>query len=148
MPIAGHCLCGDIAFEIAGQPLWVVHCHCESCRRQTSSAFATFVGLKAEQLRFLHGTPAAYVSSPGVRRSFCPSCGSPISYEGASFPGEVHIHAGTLADPGAISPQGHVHVGEQLPWAEVLDDLPRYEGAGAHGAVPMRRGATSVRGPP
>ena len=33
----GRCLCGAIQYEYSGAPTLVVHCHCESCRRQTSS---------------------------------------------------------------------------------------------------------------
>ncbi len=39
----GRCLCGAIEYEYSGEPILVVHCHCESCRRQTASMVATFV---------------------------------------------------------------------------------------------------------
>ena len=29
----GHCQCRDIEYEFTGEPKWVMHCHCESCRR-------------------------------------------------------------------------------------------------------------------
>jgi len=80
-----------------------------------------------------------FASSPGVERSFCRSCGSPITFVGEKWPGEVHIYAGTLDDPASISPQGHVNVGEALSWADIADHLPRYERT-ARDAKPMRRG--------
>lgn len=136
----GHCLCRACRFSYEGAPLWVGHCHCESCRRQTSSAFATFVGLASSQLRHEGVTPAIYESSSGVHRSFCPRCGSPIAYSSERhFPGEVHIYLGTLVDPGSVTPSFHVHTAEQVPWFEVLDDLPRFHGSG-RGQKPVRRG--------
>ena len=42
-PVTGRCLCGDIRYEYRGAPLKILHCHCESCRRHTSSPVATFV---------------------------------------------------------------------------------------------------------
>ena len=135
----GHCFCRALEYEFEGDPLWVAHCHCESCRRSTSSAFATYVGVAVEQFRYLKGEPSAHDSSPGVQRFFCGTCGSPMAYHGKQWPGEVHLHAGSLADPAGIEPKGHVHTAEQLPWAEVLDELPRYERTGK-GAKPVRKG--------
>lgn len=138
----GRCLCGAIRFEFEGDPLWVAYCHCESCRRHTSSSVATVVGVKVDQFQYLEGTPAAYESSPGVWRYFCPTCGSPMAYTSdARHPGEVHLYVGTLEAPSRFVPKGHVHVAEQLPWFEVSDDLPRYERLGGKGVEPVRRGS-------
>ena len=37
----GRCLCGAVEFEFEGKPNWVAYCHCESCRRNTSSPTTT-----------------------------------------------------------------------------------------------------------
>jgi hypothetical protein len=139
----GRCLCGDIRYEFTGAPDRVLHCHCDSCRRHVSSPVATFVCVLRDRFRLAKGTPQVYTSSPGVRRSFCPRCGSPIAYEADRIPNEVHLYHGTLSDPDATRPTAHVHVAEQLGWFEVQDDLPRYahgmRGASPIGHGPMRR---------
>lgn len=139
----GHCLCGDIQYEYRGAPSWILHCHCESCRRHSSAAVATFICVNRDAFRFTKGQPKAYASSPGVRRSFCGRCGSPIAYENDRMPNEVHLYLGTLAHPSSVSPEAHVSVAEQLSWFEILDDLPRYEGW-RRGASPVRRGPRPV----
>lgn len=140
MTTTGRCLCGDIRYQFEGAPLWVAHCHCESCRRQTSSAVATFVGVRKDGLTFTSGQPAVYHSSPGVDRSFCSRCGAPIAFAcEQAFPGEIHLYLGTLDDPDSVRATSHVHVGEQLHWFEVADDLPRYAASG-RGAKPIRHG--------
>lgn len=144
MTTKGHCLCHDIEYEFDGTPLWIAHCHCESCRRHTSSALATFVGVKVDQFRYLKGEPAVYESSPKVRRYFCARCGSPMAYAADRYPGEVHLYIGTLDNPAGFMPKGHVHTSEQLPWFEVHDDLPRFGGIGT-GQKPIRKGP-KVRG--
>ncbi len=131
MATTGHCLCRDLAYEFDGDPLWVAYCHCESCRRHTSSTVATFVGVAVKGFRYTHGTPAKFASSPGVTRSFCARCGSPMSFEGTKWPGEVHLYVGTLSDPAAFVPTGHVHVAERVPWFEIDDTLPRHLGSGS-----------------
>jgi hypothetical protein len=87
---------------------------------------------------FTKGTPRYFSSSPGVRRGFCESCGSPLTYENEGVPEEVHLDAASLFDPRAVSPSRHVFTVAQLPWLEILDDLPRY-------ATTSRGGASAVR---
>jgi hypothetical protein len=140
MTTTGRCLCGAIQYEFAGDPLVAVHCHCESCRRQTSSPVATFVMVRRTTLHFTRGLPKEYASSSGVRRSFCADCGSPIAYQTDRRPDIVDLFAGTLTDPAAVAATCHVHAEEQLAWFEMLDDLPRY--ARSHpDATPLRYGA-------
>ena len=124
----GRCLCGNLQFELRGKPLWVAHCHCQSCRRNTGSAVATFVGYNKEQLSYTRGERKFYASSPGVQRGFCADCGTPMTYESNRYSGEVHLYVSTLDNPGAHRPQAHVFFAERLPWMELEDDLPRYEG--------------------
>lgn len=138
--MTGRCLCGAIRYECSGEPLLVVHCHCESCRRQTSSPMTTFVIVPRATLRFTRGEPKEFSSSPAVRRSFCAGCGSPIYYRVDERPDVIDLYACTLSDPGTLVPQCHVHAVEQLPWFEVLDKLPRYPGS-SRNATPIRIGA-------
>jgi len=104
---SGHCLCGAVRFEVSGPPLWVAYCQCNDCRRNTGAAMATFVGVKAERLRWLGDAPAAFASSPCVRRTFCRTCGGALTYEGTRFAGEVHINVGVMDRPaGRLRAQG------------------------------------------
>lgn len=144
---AGGCLCGRVRYEFDGPPDWVAHCHCATCRKHVSSPLATFVGVGRSRCRFTRGRPRVYVSSPGVRRSFCAECGSPIAYEADRLPDEVHLYHGTLDDSGALKAEAHVHAGEQLPWFEVHDALPRYRASG-RGATPIGHGPGGAVSPP
>lgn len=122
----GRCLCGAVRYEYDGDPVMIAHCHCESCRRATSSPVATFVLVRRDAVRFTGAAPVAFQSSPGVVRSFCGTCGSPISYHTDRRPEILDLYAGTLEQPNGLGVRFHVHTGEQLDWFEVLDDLPRY----------------------
>ena len=121
----GHCLCGAVRFECDAPPLWQAHCHCESCRRATSSGFTSFLGVKDGHWRWTAAQPAIYHSSPGVWRDFCPICGTQMTYRSDRFPGECHFYAATLDDPGIYTPTAHVHTGEMLPWVHLSDGLKR-----------------------
>lgn len=41
--MTGRCLCRAIRYECTGEPILIAHCHCKSCRRQTSSPVTTFI---------------------------------------------------------------------------------------------------------
>lgn len=124
-PITGHCLCGAIRYEATAAPLWQAHCHCESCRRATASAFTSFFGVSDDQWRWTGAAPATYASSPGVWRDFCPTCGTQMAYRSTRAPGEMHFYAATLDDPAAFRPEVHDHSDEALPWLHLSDGLPR-----------------------
>ena len=126
----GRCLCGAVRFSFDGKPNWTGWCHCDSCRRNTSSPATAFIGVPSDRFRHTGDAPRVYESSPGVRRSFCGKCGSPVSYEADQFPDEVHLYAAAMENPGEWAPRGHVFADEQLVWCEILDDLPRFRGSG------------------
>ena len=137
--IKGRCMCGDIRYEITGPIYDMVHCHCESCRRQSSTAFATFFNVDKKHFRYTSGTPVPYTSSPGVERTHCGRCGSPISYENAR---EFSLFACTLEDLTLVVPEAHIMVTEMMPWLEFGDDLPNYQ-TGLHGKQLIGHGPSS-----
>jgi len=123
---SGRCLCGQVRFVARGEPKWVAHCHCESCRRATSAAFATYAGYQADAVEWTGQALSDYGSSAGVIRRFCPRCGSPMSFEGARWPDEVHLFLPSFEDPASLTPIVHVHAEEQIAWVHLADGLPRF----------------------
>jgi hypothetical protein len=127
LPKRGHCLCGEVRFEYSGHETWCGHCHCESCRRNTSSPFTTWFGVPKNALRFTGKPPSVYRSSPGARRMFCSNCGTPMAYESDKYPDEIHLYLSSLEDPEILIPQFHVHCAEKHSWIVISDDLPQYK---------------------
>ena len=124
----GRCLCGDVTYAYHGPEIWRAHCHCESCRRNTSSPFTTFFAVPKEACRFTGQEPRVYRSSPGVRRSFCGRCGTPMAYETDELPDEIHLYAASLEESGDFRPERHDFHAERVPWVTLGDDLPRDDG--------------------
>lgn len=120
----GRCLCGAVRYAFDGAPNWQVHCHCESCRRATASPFTSFFGVPRASFRWTGGEAATYNSSPGVTRSFCPACGTPMSYQTEDRSDEIDLYAATLDDPRGYRATAHVHWDEHLPWLHLADGLP------------------------
>lgn len=129
---AGGCMCGAVRYAVSGEPFWVGHCHCLSCRRHTGAPVITFVGFKKDQVAFTKGERRIYSSSPGVGRAFCGQCGTPLTWEGQSNVPErgmiVEFHISTFDKPDAFTPTNHLFYNERIAWFDVADDLPRYHG--------------------
>ena len=121
--IEGGCLCGALRWRAVGPPRWVAFCHCASCRRATGAPVTAYAGFAREQVMWSRGEPRYHASSEGVRRGFCPTCGTPLTYEGARWPDEVHLHLGTLDDPERLVPTDHAFAEERLGWLK-LEGLP------------------------
>ena len=127
----GGCLCGAIRYRITGTPKFQSMCHCRSCRRASGAPVVAFVGVPDDQFEELKGSRAIFESSPGVKRGFCRTCGSSLTFAGESWPGEIHIFTATLDDPEAFPPTVHTYCQDRLPWIDPDDGLPRLERFGA-----------------
>ncbi|MFL0691499.1 MAG: GFA family protein [Agrobacterium tumefaciens] len=126
--LSGHCLCGGVRFRAVGLVRTSGHCHCESCRRAASSPVTTFFTVPREGTELAGESLRYYASSPGVRRSFCGNCGSPMSFETERRPDDIDLYVASL-DEGLSVPIGeHWHWDERVDWLTVVDDLPKSEG--------------------
>lgn len=127
MAIRGNCLFGAVSYEIAGSFKAMGNCHCSICRKSHDAAFATWGIIAPHQFRWTLGESfiQEYESSPGRKRCFCKTCGSPLVSTHSGAVGEVVV--GTVdGDPGA-RPGEHVLVGSKAIWYEIADALPQFE---------------------
>lgn len=122
----GRCLCGAVRFKFDPDAVkWTCNCYCESCRRATGAPVSTFISVRDTGWRWLGEMPAVYESSPGVRRSFCPVCGTSLTYAAEKVRGETHFLAANLIDPSAVHVDFEYAKGERLHWADLEGDLPQ-----------------------
>lgn len=124
----GSCLCGAIAYSVAGPMLGVGHCHCLDCRKTQGSAFATNGTVVRERFEIERGAEfvAEYASSPGKFRCFCQHCGSKLWARFDAYPAILRIRLGSLDDDPGARPDGHYWLAEKAPWMIVDDVLPHY----------------------
>lgn len=121
-------MCGRVQYEIQGPPQVSYYCHCDKCRKQSGSAFATNLIVAKEHLVFVKGEDSisSWVSSPGKRRYFCSGCGSPLYSHGQSTARVVSVRAGTLNDPLPVLPSVHAFVAHKAAWWDIRDNLPQH----------------------
>jgi len=130
--IEGRCMCGALRYRSEAAMLWAVHCHCEDCQRASGADYVSWFGLPTEAVTWV-GERALHASSPGVQRGFCPTCGTPMSFESLKFPGETHLYAPSLLDRSRYPPPAHIFWSEHVPWLEASAALPRLPKSGAEG---------------
>ncbi|MGE5094288.1 MAG: GFA family protein [Betaproteobacteria bacterium] len=123
----GSCHCGTLAYEVDAIEGPASHCHCITCRKTHAAAFVTTARVARDKFRWLQGADrvAAYESSPGKKRHFCPVCGCHLV---AAREGQPHVilRMATLdADPG-IRPAFHIWRSHGVAWLEEDGDLPSY----------------------
>jgi hypothetical protein len=128
-PYRGGCLCGAVRYQIDAEPALAGYCQCRDCQRETGGGHTCFVGFPVPSvavtgtLRF-HEVIAD--SGRGIRRGFCPTCGSPVLGAPDEAFGLLMIRAGSLDDPAIFRPQLVCYASRAQPW-DVLDPaLPRY----------------------
>jgi hypothetical protein len=124
----GRCLCQAVSFEITAPIFSCVNCHCESYRRQCSAPMTTYIGVQDGLWKWTGKTPKTYNSSPGVERTFCDTCGTPLTFRSTSLSGVMHFYVAAMEKPENYKPTLHVAYEERLCWLNIGDDLPTREG--------------------
>lgn len=124
--LTGHCLCGAIRYEAHGEVTNGTVCHCTMCRRAAGSPMVGWFTVRRGSYRVVAGTPASYHSSPGVVRTFCGTCGTPLTYENDRTADETDVTTCSLDDPEQVPPRDHTMAATKLSWVKLADGLPVY----------------------
>ena len=123
----GGCLCGQVRYELSGEPLAVVICHCKNCQKQSGSTFSINIIGQSEQIE-IQGNLSTYAdtndSGDPVNRNFCENCGSPIFSEILSQGNLIALKVGTLDDTSDIEPQTQFWCISKQNWLSLDTKMP------------------------
>ena len=125
---SGQCLCGAFRFTVEGPLENVRLCHCEFCRRGNGSAYSANCKVPVERFSVVRddGTLRSFENTPGARRYFCGTCGSPVYARVDGDPEHIRIRLGTLERDAPAEIVAHVWVGSRARWDRIADDLPQF----------------------
>ena len=124
--LAGGCFCGRVRYQAGGTAFHETSCHCSICRRTTGAPFVTWFSVPRAQFRYVRGRPSIFHSSAQGSRSFCPQCGTQLTFESAAFAEEIDVTTCSLDDPNALPPKDHTRTSSKLAWLKLADGLPEY----------------------
>ena len=128
----GGCLCGAVRYEVEGEIAPIQLCHCGQCRKAQGGPFGANTPVAAAAFRWLQGEESLreFRASPGKRRVFCETCGSPLFSQRDEAPETLRLRAGTLDRTDDLTLGFHIQTASKAAWWPIDDDLPRCPGVG------------------
>jgi hypothetical protein len=108
------CFCGEVQFEVTGEPAAMGYCHCSSCRQWSAGPVNAFTLWKPESLKVTRGAGSigTYNKTPISYRKWCTKCGGHLFTDHPTM-GLVDIYAALLPQL-KFEPGVHVHYQETV----------------------------------
>ncbi len=131
MQLTGRCYCGDIEYEVSGDPVVRVQCHCRECQYLSGGGPNFTIGMPADGFKYTKGEPKRFSRSDlenAVTREFCPRCGTQIVTFAPALPGVALIKVGPLDNAGDFSPDIAIFTAEKLPFHDIPAHVTAFEG--------------------
>lgn len=128
----GSCFCGEVQFEVTGQPVAMGYCHCTSCRQWSAGPVNAFSLWKPESLKITGGAGSigTYSKTPVSFRKWCTKCGGHFFTEHPPL-GLIDIYAAVIPTM-KFTPGVHVNYQETVlrihDGAVKLRDFPKEMG--------------------
>jgi hypothetical protein len=128
----GGCRCGKVRFEVTGQPLLTMACHCTGCQHMTASAFSLSEGYGSAAFRVTQGEPGIGGIHGPTRHYHCDYCKSWLFTEPEAVADFVNVRSTMFDQPLGEAPFVETYRSEALPWAHTgarhsYDKLPAME---------------------
>jgi hypothetical protein len=124
----GSCLCGEVRFELSGNPGKMYQCHCSLCRKQGGSSSNSAILVTSSALRWISGQDkiSSYVRPTGFRSDFCARCGSPVPnpLRTSSY---YWVPAGLLDDDVSLEIAAHLYMGSRASWDPTPPGASQYD---------------------
>lgn len=119
-PITGGCYCGAIRFAAEGQARDSGNCHCSNCRRAVGAPSVAWITVPRPGFRYVQGEPRRFRTDTQAWRTFCGTCGTSLTFESDTRPGELDITTGSLDHPEAFPPREDSFPEERVPWVPLV----------------------------
>ncbi|WP_198264358.1 GFA family protein [sulfur-oxidizing endosymbiont of Gigantopelta aegis] len=127
---SGQCLCGDVKFTIASEPAMMGQCHCDDCRKSTGTGHASIAFFVKDNVK-IDGKLSTYTSKAdngaGIKRSFCPNCGSSLFAESTDRDGVIGVLVGAIDDNSWFKANFRVYNKSKPAWDLMDDNIPAFE---------------------
>lgn len=121
-PLNGSCLCGAVLFTATGPAQDPAACHCSQCRKQSGHVWAAVQVMDSDLT--VKGKVQWYASSPGIRRGFCPTCGSFLFWKAEADP-DTGVALGALDGATGLRLERHIFTADKGDYYDIPDGLPQ-----------------------
>jgi hypothetical protein len=129
-PYLGTCLCGQVQFRLAAEPLTYYACHCTDCQRRTGGGMRLVMWVERAALEVLAGQTALLIfdlHSGRKRKSrACPNCDTRLWGEPQDRPSLATLLPGTLQNFRDFAPVAHIWTASAPQWVQIPPDVASY----------------------
>src|SRR5205809_4818234 len=135
----GRCFCGEVQFQLSGEPEAMGYCHCTSCRQWSAGPVNAFTLWKPSAVKVTKGEPqvGAFSKTERSLRKWCKTCGGHLFTDHPAW-GVIDVYAATIPEL-AFKPGLHVNYGETV--LPMRDGLPKLKD------FPKEMGGTGINVP-
>ena len=125
MTRTGGCNCGQVRYELQGEPLRAGLCHCETCRKFTGVAFSHYAVWPGDAVAITGELACWEVRAGGDR--FCRTCGSSL-FTWTDSGDEIEVKLGTLdGPPHGREPEYELWTIRRVRWRGARNGAPGWE---------------------
>lgn len=123
----GGCRCGGVKYTSSVPPSDITLCHCRACQQLSGSVYLPFISFSNTALSYTESTTLKTLRlSKVAERTYCSSCGTPISMAYSFYPDEVSVTMGSV-DLSSFTcdipkVKNHIYLREKAPWFVLPDD--------------------------
>jgi hypothetical protein len=121
--LTGGCQCGAVRYALRAEPSAADICHCRMCQKAMGNLFMAVASVPLDQFSWTTGAPRSYRSSSVAERTFCPDCGTPLSFRYLTAE-RISVTTGSLDEPARAKPTGQLGIESRVPWFHELAGLP------------------------
>ena len=130
MTVGAGCLCGQIRVAIQGAPVRVRTCWCRDCQYWGAGNGTTNAAYRTADLAIngeVRWHRSVSESGNGMRRGFCPACGTPVFTGNSDHTEFLAIRVGALDDPDSVRPTEVIWTASAPGWACIDPELKQSE---------------------
>lgn len=133
---AGRCFCGEVQFEVSGEPVAMGYCHCDSCRNWSAAPVNAFTLWEPSAVTVRRGADsiAAFNKTANSARNWCTRCGGHLFTAHPTL-GVVDVYAALLP---TLRFEPAIHVNYQESVLRIHDGKPKFKD------MPKEMGGTGV----
>ncbi len=121
--LTGQCQCGNIRYQINGEPLTLYACHCRACQAQSASAFGMSMLVAVDDFELTAGKLKFWSTTAddgSVKHcAFCPECGTRIYHASDDSTDSISVKAGSLDNILQLAPVAHIWTKRAHHWLDL-----------------------------
>ncbi len=131
--LKGSCQCGEVQYQIKGEPLVLYRCHCTECQKQSGSGFGMSMWVQNDDFKILRGSLKYFhrIADSGGKMEcfFCGNCGARIFHKTLNIKQDyIVLKPGTLYNTQALQPTADIWLKSKQAWFEPPDETDHFEG--------------------